>query len=308
MPRDGDARPFPPQSCRLSKKPQTPSNARSSSHQPPPPSSNHQKKTPPQLEEADIIEKLERICAPLEDAGEWATRVDFVEAGGGARLKVTDTGKPSRCNSECATAARACERAVESLDLSDVSEALYRGRPVAEVAAEACGAEGDGAGRACSVAAPPVARGRKAGPKHEPMGERELSVAKMMRQLKASGMGGQMYDRESLMKNKKMMKRMAAGGAGGGGDEDDDEDDEDEDEGEGGGGFGGGGGGGRDAGAPSAAPSVKAALGAGAAKVDEIAAKAKDTLGGAIGWLKGKVAGGAGAAAAAAGGGGEAEL
>jgi hypothetical protein len=40
--------------------------------------------------------------------------------------------------------------------------------------------------------------------------------------------------------------------------------------------------------------------------VDEIAAKAKDTLGGAFGWLKDKVSGGGAGAAAAVGG--EAEL
>jgi hypothetical protein len=238
---------------------------------------------PPQLEEADIIEKLERICSPADDAGEWATRVDFVESG--TALKVVDTGSSSRCNSECSTAARACERAFgDSADLSDVSEALYARKPSAEVAVEVCGEPGDGEGKACSERAPPpLPKDRPAGPKHEPMSERDASVAKMMRQLKASGMGGQMFDRESLMKNKKMMKGLAGGGGGG---DDEDEDDEDEEDWETEGGAGGSKGG-------VGAPGVASAVGAAAAqKVDELASKAKETLGGALGWIKGKVGAG----------------
>lgn len=232
-----------------------------------------------------MIEKLERICAPLDDAGEWATRVDFVESG--TKLKVVDTGKPSRCNKECATAARACEQAADALDLSDVSEALYASKSLKGLVAEACGEEGDGEGKACSAPAPALPKDRPAGPKHEPMSERDASVAKMMRQLKASGMGGQMFDREQLMKSKKMMKKLggAAGGVGGGAEEDDDEEDEEGDGEDGEWETEGGGGGGGSVGAPSA-------LGAGAAaKVDEIASKAKETLDGGIKWLKSKVAG-----------------
>jgi hypothetical protein len=254
---------------------------------PPPP------KKPLQLEEADIIEKLERICSPTDDAGEWATRVDFVESSGGRVLKVVDTGSSSRCNAECSTAARACERAFgDSADLSDVSEQLYlQRRTASSIADEVCGEEGDGEGKACSAPAPALPKDRPAGPRHEPMSERDASVAKMMRQLKASGMGGQMFDREALMKNKKALKGLA----GGGDDEDEEEEEEEEWETEGGGGAGAPGGGLGGSGS---------AVGAAAAqKVDEIASMAKETLGKGLGWIKGKVAGVAGGSAAGGSGG-----
>jgi hypothetical protein len=243
-----------------------------------------------------VIDKLERICSPLDDAGEWATRVDFVESG--SALRVVDTRKPARCNAECATAARACERVAEALDLSDVSEALYAGRPAKEVAREACGEEGDGGDKACSPSAPPaVPRSRAAGPAHEPMSERDLSMAKMMRSLRASGMGGQLFDRQQMARSKKMMKQMGMGGGEG---DDDDDEEEDEEEEEGGSGGAGGGGGSADeweteGGGGGAAGAAASSL---LAPVDELASKAKEALGGGLKWLKSKVAGGGAAGGA----------
>lgn len=43
-----------------------------------------------QFQEADIIDRLEKICDPDKEAGEWITMVDLQEEGD--KLKVVDMG------------------------------------------------------------------------------------------------------------------------------------------------------------------------------------------------------------------------
>ena len=85
---------------------------------------NTHTQTPHQLSEAGIIDALEAMCAPEVSAGLWLTRLDIVENGDA--LDVVDTRKQGKCGVECATLAKACEQAAEAIDLSDLSEALYR--------------------------------------------------------------------------------------------------------------------------------------------------------------------------------------
>lgn len=46
--------------------------------------------------------------------------------------------QPSKCNSECATIGRACSKLSDSLDLSDLSEALYNGKSRSALTQMAC--------------------------------------------------------------------------------------------------------------------------------------------------------------------------
>jgi hypothetical protein len=46
--------------------------------------------------------------------------------------------QPSRCNTECATIARACAQAADALDLSDLSEALFNGISRSKLTSQAC--------------------------------------------------------------------------------------------------------------------------------------------------------------------------
>jgi hypothetical protein len=57
----------------------------------------HQPPLPPitQLEEGDIIEKLEQLCDASRPEGEWLRMVDIVEAGDALELK--DMGKVRAC-------------------------------------------------------------------------------------------------------------------------------------------------------------------------------------------------------------------
>lgn len=46
--------------------------------------------------------------------------------------------QPSKCNTECATISRACTEVTESLDLSDLSEELYKGKSRSSITQLAC--------------------------------------------------------------------------------------------------------------------------------------------------------------------------
>ena len=60
--------------------------------------------------------------------------------------------------------------------------------------------EGNSGGRAaCPETAPKVPKDRAPGPEHEPLSETAQSQQELMARLKASGMSGRMFDRESMM-------------------------------------------------------------------------------------------------------------
>ena len=60
--------------------------------------------------------------------------------------------------------------------------------------------EGNSGGRAaCPKTAPKVPKDRAPGPEHEPLSETAQSQQELMARLKASGMSGRMFDRESMM-------------------------------------------------------------------------------------------------------------
>lgn len=154
------------------------------------------------------MDYLERSCDTARPEGKWVTHYDIVEDGD--RLKLVDTGKPSRCNTECATIARACSEISDAADLSDLSEALFLGKSRSALTQLVCYEST----RVCSTKPPPVPKTRKPGPKHEPMSEEEAQREQLMASMKAAGLGGQMFSRDDIAAQ--------LGGAGGFGDDDDD--------------------------------------------------------------------------------------
>jgi len=144
------------------------------------------------LSEGDILEKLEKLCDPDTDEGEWVGRFDLVEDGD--RLVLKDMGKLGECGTECRTVARACAQVLEGADLTEVSELLYAGRKRADLSQALC-YSGSGA---CAKKAPAMPKDRPAGPKFKALTDEAAQHAKLMRSLKASGLSGQMYDRASL--------------------------------------------------------------------------------------------------------------
>ncbi|KAF5831901.1 hypothetical protein DUNSADRAFT_12412 [Dunaliella salina] len=154
------------------------------------------------LHEDAIIDGLEKMCDPDKEAGEWLTKIDIVEDG--EQLKLVEMDEVSNCNTECRTLARACEQIMDNLDLSDMSELLYKGAKRATISNWACYE----AGTACRNKPPPVPESRQPGPAFEPMSEDEARNKKLMRTMKEAGLSGQMYDRDS------MMQKMQNGGMG----------------------------------------------------------------------------------------------
>lgn len=47
------------------------------------------------MTESDIIDKLELLCDPTKDEGDWINRIDLVENG--SKLDVVDTGEVRFC-------------------------------------------------------------------------------------------------------------------------------------------------------------------------------------------------------------------
>uniref|UniRef100_A0A7S0RYT4 Saposin B-type domain-containing protein n=1 Tax=Chlamydomonas leiostraca TaxID=1034604 RepID=A0A7S0RYT4_9CHLO len=145
------------------------------------------------FQEADIIDRLEKICDPDKDAGEWINMIDLQEDGD--KLKVVDMGQVGACETECRTVARTCMDLSESLDLSDLSEMLYKDKKRATINNYVCYDESG----FCSKKAPAMPKSRPFGEDFKPLTEEEQRHKKMMRSMKEAGLSGTMYDRESMM-------------------------------------------------------------------------------------------------------------
>eukprot|EP00879_Flechtneria_rotunda_P006594 GHRR01006929.1.p1 GENE.GHRR01006929.1~~GHRR01006929.1.p1 ORF type:complete len:317 (+),score=90.33 GHRR01006929.1:203-1153(+) len=145
------------------------------------------------LHESDIIEFLEKMCDPSKPDGKWITNYDIQESGDA--LKLVDMGQQGKCDTECATIARACSQISDALDLSDLSEALFLGKSRSALAQLACYKTTN----VCTSKPPPVPKDRPLGPAHQPMSADEIQREQMMASMKAAGLGGQMYNRDDMM-------------------------------------------------------------------------------------------------------------
>ncbi|GLI59428.1 hypothetical protein VaNZ11_001311, partial [Volvox africanus] len=154
------------------------------------------------VSEADILERLEKMCNPDQNEGDWITTYDIVEQGADLHLK--DTGMVGKCKSKCRTIARTCELIAEDLDLTDLSAMLYKGKKRSAVTNWMCYDATD----VCSSKPPPVPAGRPAGEPHEPLDEDELRNMKMMRDMEASGLSGSLYSRDTLTQELEEMQDM----------------------------------------------------------------------------------------------------
>ena len=75
------------------------------------------------LTEADVLEKVEKVCDPDAEEGEWLITHDLVERGKRLDMKHMG-GKFGECGAECKTMQMACERIVSDRD-TDVAEMLF---------------------------------------------------------------------------------------------------------------------------------------------------------------------------------------
>lgn len=79
-----------------------------------------------QLSEDTILEEIEKLCNPQQEAGYWIRELDIQEANGQIKL-VGQNGKKGECRRECHTLTKACEESINVVD-TDLAEALYRGK------------------------------------------------------------------------------------------------------------------------------------------------------------------------------------
>jgi hypothetical protein len=117
--------------------------------------------TPLQVDEAAVIDLVERSIVSWKEEGDWMTRLHLQVASGGA-LAVRDMRQPGECGEACKTIERAAEEVMGEHD-TDVAEALFtvsarsRTRPHASWAA----ARGDLVYSATSPLAPPAPQGKR---------------------------------------------------------------------------------------------------------------------------------------------------
>ncbi|GIL97412.1 hypothetical protein Vretimale_3063 [Volvox reticuliferus] len=154
------------------------------------------------INEADILERLEKMCNPDLNEGDWIAMYDIVKEGDILNLK--DTGMVGRCKSKCRTIARTCELIAEDLDLTDLSAMLFKGKKRSAVTNWMCYDATD----VCISKPPPVPADRPVGEPHEPLDEDEYRNIMMMRDMEAIGVSGSLYSRDTLTEELEEMQDM----------------------------------------------------------------------------------------------------
>jgi len=148
------------------------------------------------LKEADIMDKLEGVCDPEKDEGEWVTHFDLVEEN--HRLKLKDMGGVGDCKRECQTVARACDGVFFDYD-TDIAEALFKNADMtrASLFQLLCYELQD----VCPDK--PIKMGKTSRPHDEEWEEidpEKLKLQKMMAQMQMEGMPGMsMYSKDEMM-------------------------------------------------------------------------------------------------------------
>jgi hypothetical protein len=153
------------------------------------------------LTESDVLEKVEKVCDPTAEEGEWLVKHDLVEKGTALTMKFMGADVYGKCGVECKTMQRACEDIVSDRD-TDIAEALFTSGDAmkrAAVTAFLCRDEYETERGSCLRAPPPTPKDRQKGPAFEATDKKEIDMQRMMKQMEAMGMGGmQMYGRDDM--------------------------------------------------------------------------------------------------------------
>lgn len=153
------------------------------------------------LTEADVLDKVEKVCDVETVEGEWLLKHDLVEKGDALAMVHMGDDVYGKCNSECKTMQLACEKIVADRD-TDVAEALFTGGEAMKRAAVTqflCRDEDEPALGACLKKAPKLPKDRPKGPKFEPVDKKDIDMQRMMKTMRDAGMGGmQMYGRDDM--------------------------------------------------------------------------------------------------------------
>lgn len=146
------------------------------------------------LDELAVIEIMERITDPTKEQGEWIAKIDLVESGD--QLLAVEQSQLGDCGVECKTVQRAAAEVVGDHD-TDLAEELWKlkmGR--AQFTNWLC----HQLTKSCRGKPPKLPADRKPGPAFQVLDEQQASLQKMMASMKEQGMGGTVYDRDTIMK------------------------------------------------------------------------------------------------------------
>lgn len=146
------------------------------------------------LDEMAVIEVMEHITDPTKDQGEWIAKIDLVESGD--KLLVQEQDKLGECGVECKTVQRAAEEIVGDRD-TDLAEELWKLKMNRSQFTNWLCRQ---LTKSCRGKTPKVPSDRKPGPAFVELDEQQAQLQKMMASMKEQGLGGTMYDRDTIMK------------------------------------------------------------------------------------------------------------
>ncbi|KAL3151089.1 hypothetical protein ABBQ38_012958 [Trebouxia sp. C0009 RCD-2024] len=146
------------------------------------------------LPEMAVIELMEHITDPTKDQGEWIAKIDLVESGD--KLLLEEQKELGDCGVECKTVQRAAEEIVGDND-TDLAEELWKLKMTrSQFTNWLCGQ----LTKSCKTKPPKLPADRKPGPPFTVLDEQQAQLQKMMAGMKEQGMGGTVYDRDTIMK------------------------------------------------------------------------------------------------------------
>jgi hypothetical protein len=143
----------------------------------------------------DAIESiLTGICNPEVEYGRWILKQDILETGN--KLVLKEQSGQQKCKDECKSIQKSCENLFgDELDVEALSILLWKNKANIKTAQDqACKQWSTRCTKPVSV---PSKYKRVDHPFTE-MSEKDIEMEKVMASMKAQGLGGSMYDRESM--------------------------------------------------------------------------------------------------------------
>jgi len=143
--------------------------------------------------EEPILEMLEEICDPDTELGEWLTKVDVTGETGVLVLDIMN--EYSECKgTECKALTKVCEDVKTQIGDAEIAEKVYRGHYMTspEAFSQAM------CGKVSKFCPSKPLPGKRVDEPFDGTDQEAIKAKRMQKNLKAMGMGTQMYDRESM--------------------------------------------------------------------------------------------------------------
>jgi len=145
--------------------------------------------------EEPVLELLESICEAGTKEGEWINQLDVVGDKGKLSLEVRENGFQDCATQECIAIARSCDDVRTEAGESDIAEKIYQGHYTSS--------EDDFAKALCNKMTEmchevPELSSKRIDEPFVLIESTEWETKKMTKMMKSMGMGGEVYDRNSM--------------------------------------------------------------------------------------------------------------